>query len=270
MTTTTRVGIAGAAGRMGRTLVELVMRDARLSLAAAFEHADAPQLGQDAGLLAGSGSTGVPLMPSTALAQADFEVLIDFTTPAATLENVAQCRQLGRALVIGTTGAALDRQLIESAAKVIPIVWAPNMSVGVNLSFKLLELAARVLGDEVDIEIIEAHHRHKVDAPSGTALRMGQVIATALGRDLGACAIYGREGQTGPRDRQTIGFSTIRAGEIVGDHTVLFAGAGERIEISHRAENRATFAAGALRAAVWLNGRPPGLYDMQDVLGLRD
>lgn len=163
----------------------------------------------------------------------------------------------------------MDRSQLQEAARDIPIVWAPNMSVGVNLCFKLLDLAARVLGDEVDVEIIEAHHRHKVDAPSGTALRMGEVVAKALERDLAECAVYGREGQTGARDRKTIGFATIRAGEIVGDHTVLFAGAGERVEITHRAENRATFASGALRAAHWLAQQPPGLYDMQDVLGLR-
>ena len=172
-------------------------------------------------------------------------------------------------MVIGTTGVGLDLPTVEAAAHDSAIVWAPNMSVGVNLCYKLLELAARVLGDEVDVEIIEAHHRHKVDAPSGTALRMGEIVAHTLGRDLNSCAVYGREGQTGPRDPKAIGFATIRAGEIVGDHTVLFAGAGERVEISHRAENRATFAGGALRAAHWVAQRPPGLYDMQDVLGLR-
>lgn len=266
----TRVGITGAAGRMGRMLVELAARDPRLGLSAAFERADAPQIGQDVGVIAGIGPAGVPLLSSGQLAEASFDVLIDFTTPQATLDNVARCRTLGRGMVIGTTGAGVDRHAIEAAAREIAIVWAPNMSVGVNLCFKLLEIAARVLGDEVDVEVIEAHHRHKLDAPSGTALRMGEIVALTLGRDLGTCAVYGREGQTGPRDRQTIGFATIRAGEIVGDHTVMFAGAGERVEISHRAENRATFATGALRAAAWLAGRAPGLYDMQDVLGLRD
>lgn len=270
MTHTPRVGIAGAAGRMGRTLVELAVAHAGLEFTAAFERPDAPQAGMDAGLLAGVGAQGVLVRSSEALAEAPFDVLVDFTAPAATMAHVEACRRLGRALVIGTTGAGMDRAVVTAAAREIPIVWAPNMSVGVNLCFKLLELASRVLGDEVDVEIIEAHHRHKVDAPSGTALRMGEVVAEALGRDLAKCAVYGRQGQTGARDRQTIGFATLRAGEIVGDHTVLFAGAGERVEITHRAENRATFAGGALRAAAWVAGRAPGLYDMQDVLGLRD
>jgi 4-hydroxy-tetrahydrodipicolinate reductase len=254
---------------MGRTLVELVVPHPLLQLSAAFERADAAQVGHDAGLLAGLSPLGVPLVSGANLASCPFEVLIDFTTPVATLQNVAQCRALGRAMVIGTTGAGLERTVIEAAARDIAIVWAPNMSVGVNLCFKLLELAARVLGDEFDVEILEAHHRHKLDAPSGTALRMGEIVAATLGRDLKTCAVYGREGHTGPRDPKAIGFATIRAGEIVGDHTVLFAGAGERVEISHRAENRATFAAGALRAARWVAQRAPGLYDMQDVLGLR-
>jgi 4-hydroxy-tetrahydrodipicolinate reductase len=264
-----RVAIAGAAGRMGRTLIELCAAHPVLEVSAAFEREGAPQLGQDAGTVAGIAPLGVALVTPRDLAAHPFDVLIDFTTPAATLANVAACRASRRRMVIGTTGIGAERATIEAAAKDIPVVWAPNMSVGVNLCFKLLELAARVLGDEVDVEIIEAHHRHKVDAPSGTALRMGEVLAAALGRDLQHDAVYGRHGQTGPRDRRTIGFATIRAGEIVGDHTVLFAGAGERVEISHRAENRATFAGGALRAAAWLIGQPPGLYDMQDVLGLR-
>ncbi|MGE0337189.1 MAG: 4-hydroxy-tetrahydrodipicolinate reductase [Gammaproteobacteria bacterium] len=270
MTTPTRVGIAGAAGRMGRMLVELAAKDPRLTLGAAFERADTPLLGQDAGLVAGAGPLNVPLLATDRMAETGFDVLIDFTTPQATMENVRRCRDLGRAVVIGTTGTGIDRSLVEDAASRVPIVWAPNMSVGVNLCFRLLEIAARVLGDDVDIEIVEAHHRHKVDAPSGTALRMGEIVARTLGRELSDCALYGREGQTGPRDRRTIGFATIRAGEIVGDHTVLFAGTGERVEITHRAENRATFATGALRAAAWLAGRPAGLYDMQDVLGLRN
>ncbi len=269
MSAPTQIAITGAAGRMGRTLIELVVPHPLLQLTAAFERAEAPQIGLDAGLLAGLAPLGVQVVTGGDLGQAPFEVLIDFTTPAATLQNVAQCRAAGRAMVIGTTGAGLDRTIIEAAARDIAIVWAPNMSIGVNLCFKLVELAARVLGDEVDVEISEAHHRHKVDAPSGTALRMGEIVAHTLGRDLKACAVFGREGQTGPRDPKAIGFATIRAGEIVGDHTVLFAGAGERVEISHRAENRATFAAGALRAARWVAQRPAGLYDMQDVLDLR-
>jgi 4-hydroxy-tetrahydrodipicolinate reductase len=200
---------------------------------------------------------------------ADFDVLVDFTRPEATLANLAHCRRLGRRIVIGTTGFddAGKAQIAESARD-IGIVFAPNMSVGVNLCLKLLETAARVLGQDVDIEITEAHHRYKVDAPSGTALRMGEVVARGIGSDLKSCAVYGRHGVTGERQRGTIGFSVVRAGDIVGDHTVLFAGGGERVEITHRAESRMTFANGALRAARWLMERNSGLYDMQDVLGL--
>ena len=264
-----KIAIAGAAGRMGRTLLELSAQDPRLEVVAAFERADSPHLGSDAGTLSGLSALGVPVTATTTLAAREFDVLIDFTTPAATLDNLATCRRLGRRMVIGTTGLGPARATIEAAGTDIALMWAPNMSVGVNLCYKLLDLAARVLGEDFDVEVIEAHHRHKVDAPSGTALKMGEVVALALGRDLTRSAIYGREGQVGPRKRETIGFSTIRAGEIVGDHTVLFAGAGERIEITHRAENRSTFAAGALRAAQWLAAQPPGIYDMQDVLGLR-
>jgi 4-hydroxy-tetrahydrodipicolinate reductase len=197
-------------------------------------------------------------------------VLIDFTRPDVSLALIDLCRQAGKKIVIGTTGyAESQKALISAAAKEIAIVFAPNMSVGVNLSLKLLEMAAKVMGDYTDIEVIEAHHRHKVDAPSGTALRMGEVVAASLGRDLKDCAIYGREGNTGERDRKTIGFSTIRAGDIVGEHTVMFADEGERLEITHKASSRMTFANGAVRAAVWLKDKPKGLYDMQDVLGLR-
>jgi len=196
-------------------------------------------------------------------------VLIDFTRPGPTLANLEICRSAGRRMVIGTTGfSEAQKAKIAAAANDIGVVFAPNMSVGVNLCLKLLDMAARVLGDEVDVEVIEAHHRHKVDAPSGTALRMGEVVAAALGRDLGSCAVYGREGHTGERDRRTIGFETIRAGDIVGDHTVLFAGTGERVEITHKASSRMTFANGAVRAAGWLMAQPAGLFDMQDVLGL--
>ncbi len=199
-----------------------------------------------------------------------FDVLIDFTAPAATLDHLALCRSAGKAMVIGTTGLDADQRAAVSAAGVaIGIVCAPNMSVGVNLCLKLLDIAARVLGDEVDVEIIEAHHRHKVDAPSGTALRMGEVVAAALGRDLGEVAVYGREGHTGPRERRTIGFETIRAGDIVGEHSVWFAGEGERVEIAHKASSRMTFARGAVRAAAWIAAREAGFYDMQDVLGLK-
>jgi len=196
--------------------------------------------------------------------------LIDFTLPEVMLKNLAICRKNGKAMVIGTTGLdAAQKQLLADAGKDIPIVFAANFSVGVNLSLKLLDLTARVLGDDADIEIIEAHHRHKIDAPSGTALRMGEVIADALGRDLQEVAVYGREGHTGARERDTIGFATVRGGDVVGDHTVLFATEGERLEITHKASSRMTFAKGAVRAALWLDGREPGLYDMQDVLDLR-
>ncbi|MDH3343478.1 MAG: 4-hydroxy-tetrahydrodipicolinate reductase, partial [Gammaproteobacteria bacterium] len=197
-------------------------------------------------------------------------VLIDFSSPEATLDNLAFCIAHDKGIVIGTTGFSDEqKQHISEAAKHISVMFAPNMSVGVNLCFKLLDMAARVLGDDVDIEIIEAHHRHKVDAPSGTALRMGEVVADALGRNLEECAVYGREGISGERDRKTIGFETIRAGDIVGDHTVMFAAEGERVEITHKASSRMTFANGAVRAAIWLQDQEAGLYDMQDVLGLR-
>lgn len=264
----TRIAITGAAGRMGKTLLEAVNQTEGTEVAVALERPGSSVVGVDAGELAGIGMLGVTVVDDIAASDA-FDVLIDFTRPEVTLANLAQCRQRGSAMVIGTTGFT-DAQKAElaAAAKDIPIVFAPNMSVGVNLCLKLLEMAAKVLGDTVDIEVIEAHHRHKVDAPSGTALRMGEVVADALGRDLKDCAVYGREGVTGERDRKTIGFETIRAGDIVGDHTVLFAGDGERVEITHKASSRMTFAGGAVRAAQWLEGRTAGLYDMQDVLGL--
>lgn len=264
-----KVGIAGAAGRMGRALLTAAQGRADLAVTAALEAPGHPALGQDAGVLAGIGALGVPLTADVGAALARCEVLIEFTRPEPTLAHLAVCRDQGRAMVIGTTGLDdAQRSEVAAAARAIPIVFAPNMSIGVNLTLKLLETAARVLGDSVDIEIIEAHHRHKVDAPSGTALRMGEVIAETLGRDLRQCAVYGREGQTGARARDTIGFATVRAGDIIGDHTVLFAGEGERLEITHRATSRENFAQGALRAAAWLAGRAPGLYDMGDVLGL--
>jgi len=253
---------------MGRTLIQAVHAAPELTLGAAFERADSSLLGADAGELAGVGRIGVPVMGAPAMAAGSFDVLIDFTVPAATLENVEFCARSGRRMVIGTTGfdaAGLER--IRAAAGQVAILMAPNMSVGVNLCFKLIELAAAVLGDEVDIEVIEAHHRDKIDAPSGTAVRMGEILARALDRDLGRVAVYGREGVTGARARETIGFATVRAGDIVGDHTVLFAGAGERIEITHRASSRMNFAQGALRAARFLAGQERGLFDMQDVLG---
>jgi 4-hydroxy-tetrahydrodipicolinate reductase len=267
----TRLAIAGAAGRMGRTLIEAGHADADATVVAAVERPGSSFIGADAGELAGVGRLGVTLVDGLASVAVPFDVLIDFSLPEATLAHLAGVRERGAAMVIGTTGLdQAQRGAVAEAAAHIPIVFAPNMSVGVNLCLKLLDTAARVLGDEVDIEVIEAHHRHKVDAPSGTALRMGEVVAEALGRDLGECAVYGREGRTGERERRTIGFETIRAGDIVGEHTVMFAALGERVEITHKASSRMTFARGAVRAANWVRGRPPGLYDMQDVLGLKD
>ncbi len=271
-----RIGITGAAGRMGRCLIEACQqRSDEVQFSAAIEHPESSLVGVDALEVAGLGGSGlasaeVRISAGVAAVSDDFDVLVDFTRPDVTIANLAICREAGKAMVIGTTGLSDDdKQAISDAAKDIPIVFAPNMSVGVNLCFKLLEMAAKVLGDEVDIEVIEAHHRHKVDAPSGTALRMGEVIAETLGRDLNECAVYGREGVTGERERKTIGFETIRAGDIVGDHTVLFAALGERVEITHKASSRMTFASGAIRAAIWLKAHQNGLYDMQDVLGLK-
>ncbi|UCC55722.1 MAG: 4-hydroxy-tetrahydrodipicolinate reductase, partial [Gammaproteobacteria bacterium] len=257
----TRIAITGAAGRMGRSLIEACQSAEGLTVGAALEHPENNLLGSDAGELVGIGTLGVALGADISAVIDDFDVLIDFTRPEATLGNLAACRAAGKRMVIGTTGfSEAERALIADAAKDIGLVFAPNMSVGVNLCLKLLDMAARVLGDEVDVEVIEAHHRHKVDAPSGTALRMGEVVAGALGRDLKDCAVYGRQGHTGERDRNTIGFETIRAGDIVGDHTVLFAGTGERVEITHKASSRMTFANGAARAASWVMEREPGLY----------
>lgn len=266
-----RIAVMGAAGRMGKTLIEAVQQTAgSAGLTAAVDRPDSTLVGADAGELAGLGRIGVPLSGDLAKVVDEFDVLIDFTHPTVTLKNLEVCRKAGKAMVIGTTGfSAQEKELLSAAAKDIPIVFAANYSVGVNLCLKLLDTAARVLGDDVDIEIIEAHHRHKVDAPSGTALRMGEVVANALGRDLEKVAVYGREGQTGARPRETIGFATVRAGDVVGDHTVLFAADGERVEVTHKASSRMTFARGAVRAAQWLEGQGSGLYDMQDVLGLR-
>ncbi|MFA7620091.1 MAG: 4-hydroxy-tetrahydrodipicolinate reductase, partial [Thiohalomonadaceae bacterium] len=239
----TRIAVTGAAGRMGRALIEACEQTEGLSLGAAIERPGSSLVGADAGELAGIGRIAVEVVENLGSVRDAFDVLVDFTRPEVTLNNLALCRETGKRMVIGTTGFdEAGKRAIREAAEDIAIVFAPNMSVGVNLSLKLLDLAARVLGDEVDIEIIEAHHRHKVDAPSGTALRMGEVVAAALGRDLKECAIYGREGNTGERDRKTIGFETIRAGDIVGEHTVMFAGIGERIEITHKASSRMTFA----------------------------
>lgn len=266
-----RIGITGAAGRMGRTLAEAIAQaGADVVFAAAVEQPGSSLIGADAGELAGLGKNGVAVVGSLAEVINDIDVLVDFTVPDATVVNASLCAQHGKALVIGTTGfTAAQDAVIHKAAKQVPVCKASNFSTGVNLCFKLLDMAARVLGDDVDVEIVEAHHRHKIDAPSGTALSMGGVVANALGRDLAEVAVYGREGQTGARRRETIGFATVRAGDIVGDHTVIFAADGERVEITHKASSRMSFARGAVRAAGWLVGREPRLYDMQDVLGLR-
>lgn len=267
---TVAIAIVGAAGRMGRMLVQTVHAEADMSVAAAVERQDDPLVGMDAGSVAGIGEIGVTIGSSLDRALAISDVCIDFTLPGPTVDHARTCQSQRRTMVIGTTGLSPEQlAIVQDAASDIAIVHAPNMSVGVNLCFKLLDVAARALGDSVDIEIIEAHHRNKVDAPSGTAVRMGQIIAGALGRNLADCAVYGREGHTGIRERKTIGFETIRAGDIVSEHTVMFAGEGERIELTHRGTSRANFAAGAVRAARWAVSQPPGMYDMQDILGLR-
>ena len=264
-----RIAIVGVSGRMGTVLCKAAEQANETTLAAAISRPNSLSIGKDAGELSGLGTLGIKVVDDLSAVIDDFDVLIDFTRPDASMIIIEQCRKAGKQIVIGTTGYSdAQKSVIAEAAKDIAIVLAPNMSVGVNLALNLLALAAKVMGDYTDIEIIEAHHRHKVDAPSGTALRMGEVIADALGQDLKDCAIYGREGITGERDRKTIGFSTIRAGDIVGDHTVMFADEGERLEITHKATSRMTFANGAVRAAIWLKDKPNGLYDMQDVLGL--
>jgi len=266
---TTNIAIAGAAGRMGRTLVEACMQTTDTVLTATLEHSKSPFIGSDAGELAGVGQLDIAIVEDLKTIIDHFDVLIDFTNPEATLNHIAICQTAGKRMVIGTTGCSeRQRQTIEQAAQDIAIVFAPNMSVGVNLTFKLLEIAAKVLGNQIDIEIIEAHHRHKTDAPSGTALRMGEIIAQTLQRDLSDCAVYGRQGQTGVREQHTIGFETIRAGDIVGEHTVMFADIGERVEIVHKASSRMTFAKGAMRATQWIMQKEKGLFDMQDVLEL--
>jgi 4-hydroxy-tetrahydrodipicolinate reductase len=255
---------------MGRALIEALVAASNARLHAAVGRGGSESCGMDAGVLAGTGVLDVRVHDDLALVLPGSDVVIDFTRPEATLHYLPLCVAAGVPMVIGTTGfSAEQRAVLELAATHIPIVLAANFSVGVNLCLKLLDTAARVLHEGYDVEIIEAHHRHKVDAPSGTALALGHAVANALGRDLKDCAVYGREGITGERDPSTIGFSTVRGGDIVGDHTVLFAGIGERIEITHKASSRATFARGAVQAARWLKGRQAGLYDMQDVLGLR-
>ncbi|MBL4850680.1 MAG: 4-hydroxy-tetrahydrodipicolinate reductase [Gammaproteobacteria bacterium] len=267
----TKIAIAGAGGRMGRRLIEACAQHPDLRLAAAVEYTNHATIGSDAGVVAGLESSGVKIKDDMAGATRLSDVLIDFTLPNVTETNLKLCRRHNCKMVIGTTGLSTKQQdLIRQASEDIAIVFAPNMSIGVNLCFRLLEIAAKVLGDSSDIEIIEAHHRNKVDAPSGTALRMGEIVADMLGRNLKDCAVYGREGRTGARDDKTIGFETIRAGDIVGEHTVMFASEGERVEITHKASSRMTFASGAVRAASWLVQHDKGLFDMQDVLSLRD
>jgi len=265
----TRIAVAGSGGRMGRMLLEAVIHDERAQLAAALEQAGNPQVGRDAGELVGA-PRGVLVTDDAGSALAGCDVLIDFTRPEGTLRHLELCRRLKVRMVIGTTGFDdAGKQAIADAAREIGIVFAPNMSVGVNVTLKLLEMAAKAMGADHDIEIIEAHHKHKVDAPSGTALKMGEVVAGALGKKLADCAVYAREGHTGERKPGSIGFATIRGGDIVGDHTVLFAGTGERVEITHRSNSRVSYAQGALRAAHFLMARKAGLHDMWDVLGLR-
>ena len=260
----TRIAVVGASGRMGLALIKAAADNNALSAAISRT-----AVGKDAGELAGIPTQNISITYDLEAVLDDFDVLIDFTRPEPSMEYIEICRKAGKKIVIGTTGfSEAQKAKIAEAANDVAIVMAPNMSVGVNLSLKLLEMTAKVMGDYTDIEIIEAHHRHKVDAPSGTALRMGEAVADALGRNLKECAIYGREGDTGERDRKTIGFSTIRAGDIVGEHTVMFADEGERVEITHKASSRMTFANGAVRAAKWLENKERGLYDMLDVLGL--
>lgn len=266
-----KVAVTGAAGRMGKANIEAIQMTDGIELGAAIVDPKSTLIGADAGELAGLGKLDVPLVGALADAVNDFDVLIDFTSPEVTLQNVDFCAENGKQIVIGTTGLTdQQKDVLLQRSEQAAIVFAPNMSVGVNLCFKLLEVAAAALGDDdYDIEVIETHHRHKVDSPSGTALRMGEVVADTLGRDLKECAVYGREGMTGARPRGEIGFETIRAGDVVGDHTVLFATEGERIEITHKASNRLTFAKGAVRACKWLEGKESGLFDMQDILGLK-
>ena len=264
-----KIAVAGSSGRMVRALLEAVLSAADAELSGALEIAGNPSLGRNAGELVGA-SSKVIVGADVDAGIRGCSALIDFTRPEGTLAHLAACRRLGVSMVIGTTGISdAQKKNVADAARDISIVMAPNMSVGTNLVFKLSEIAAGVLQDGYDVEIIEAHHRHKVDAPSGTALHIGDIIAKTLGRSLDDCAVYGREGVTGERKNSTIGFATVRGGDIVGEHTVMFAGPGERVEIIVRSNNRSTYAQGALRAARFLAGKKSGLFDMQDVLGLR-
>lgn len=266
---TTRVAITGASGRMGKTLIEAVSLAEGVEVTVAIERPGSSLLGVDAGELAGISKNNVIVVGDIKKVVNDFDVLIDFTVPEATLANAAVCAELNKKMVVGTTGfTAEQKQQLFSHQKNTALCFAANYSTGVNLSIKLVEMAAKVLGDDVDVEIVEAHHRHKVDSPSGTALALGEAVAKSLNRDLDKVAVYGREGIVGARDRETIGFATVRGGDVVGDHTVMFLGDGERVEITHKASTRMSFARGAVRAAKWIGGKETGLYSMQDVLGL--
>lgn len=268
--TTTRIAVTGAAGRMGRMLIEAISKAEGAQLTAAIERPESSLIGSDAGELAGIGKNSITVVGNLDEVLGSFDVLIDFTAPDATIANARLCSEHGKKMVVGTTGLTSgQRAELQVLASSAALCVAANYSTGVNLCLKLLDVAARVMGDDVDIEIYEAHHRHKVDAPSGTALAMGEVVARALDRNLDEVAVYGREGQTGARDRDTIGFATVRGGDVVGDHTVMFMAEGERVEITHKASNRMSFARGAVRAAKWLQQQPPGLFDMQDVLDLK-
>jgi len=264
-----RIAVAGASGRMGRALIEAVLQSKDLVLAAALEVPGHPALGKDAGELVGA-PCGLRIIADIGAGVRAAECLIDFTRPEGTLAHLESCLVGQTKMIIGTTGfSTAQRQRIAEASRSIAIILAPNMAVGVNAVFKLAEVAARILGEDYDVEIVEAHHRHKVDAPSGTALRLGEIVAGALGRDLKSCAVHGRAGVTGERDSKSIGFHAIRGGDIVGEHTVIFAGTGERVEIAVRSGSRMTYALGALRACRFLKDKNSGLFDMQDVLGLR-
>lgn len=268
MTKPTRVVVLGAAGKMGRAIIRTLVETKGTLLAAAVESAGNPAMGRDAGELAGAGTLDVKIDAGLAAAK-KADVWIDFTTPAATVSSTPAAAAAGVPLVVGTTGlGAADKQVINTAARKVPVVFAPNMSVGVTMLLKLVADAARALGSSFDLEIVETHHRLKRDAPSGTALRIAQVLAETTGRDLGQHARFSRHGEIGPRTAEEIGVQTVRGGDVVGDHTVFFLGPGERIEITHRASSRETFALGAVRAALWVVGKPPGLYDMRDVLGI--
>ncbi len=269
MSAAIKIAVVGASGRMGRMIIESALKDAGVRLVAAIDQPGTSAIGKDAGELVGQ-PCGVMVTSDVEAGIALADCLIDFTRPEGTLHHLSICRRHHVGMVIGTTGFdAAGKAAIAEAGKEIPVVFAPNMSVGVNVVFKLLDMASRIMNEGYDIEIVEAHHRHKIDAPSGTALRMGEVVAQAFGRDLKECAIYGREGVTGERDPSTIGFATVRGGDIVGDHTVMYCGTGERVEISHKAGSRMPYALGSLRAARFLAGKQNGQFDMQDVLGLR-